>query len=131
MSVLTEVKALLDSLGTLGTISIGFMPASPDVFGTLYEYGGQAGERGFGVVGLKYQKPACQLVFRGIAYDYAGPRAKAAIALATLAAVQPGALSGVQYLQIDPQQEPFPVQAMDENHRHRIGFNFYATKEPS
>ena len=133
MSVLTEVKAFLDAIGTLGTITIGSMPASPDVMGTLYEYGGQGPERRFGVTGVGYEKPAFQLVFRGVAFDYASPRTKAETAWRALAAVLPGAtVSGATvYLHIDPQQSPFPTEPPDANNRVRIGCNFYATKEPS
>ena len=130
-----EIKTFLDALGTLGTLTIGSMPASPDVVGTIYSYGGQAPERRFGVSGIGYEKPAFQLVFRGVAFDYTGPRGKAEIALKALMAINPGALgSGVTtvYHSVDPQQSiPFPVQPIDGNNRHYIGFNVYAKKEPS
>jgi hypothetical protein len=131
MSVLTEIQTYLTSLGTLGVIKIGFMPATPDVLGVLYEYGGQMPERAYGVAGIKYEKPAFQHVFRGAPLDYAGPRAKAEIAYRALAAVQPGALGGgvsTEYLMIDPQQAPHPVEPVDVNNRHYIGVNFYAMK---
>lgn len=134
MSVLTELKIKLDSLGTLGTITIGSMPSTPDVIGTLYEYGGQATERGFNVIGIRFEKPAIQLVFRGAPNDYAGPRAKIETAWRYLAAIPPGALgAGVttEYLMIDPQQSPFPTQPPDGNNRFYLGCNFYATKVPS
>jgi len=134
MSALTELKTKLDLLGTLGTITIGFMPASPNVIGCLQEYGGQAIERRYGVTGVGYEKPAIQLVFRGDPYDYAGPRTKAEIAWRALAAVLPGALcAGVAtiYHSITPQQSPFPVAPPDANFRHTIGCNFYIEKEPS
>lgn len=129
-----EIKARLDALGTLGTLTVGFMPASPDVIGTIYSYGGQQPERRYGVTGVGYEKPALQIVFRGAPGDYAGPRGKAEIAWRNLMTVTPGALgNGVttEYLMIDPQQSPFPVEAPDTSNRHRIGFNFYITKEPS
>ena len=131
MSVLTELKIKLDLLGTLGTIVIGMMPASPDSISVLQEYGGQSPERAFGVTGIKYEKPAVQLLFRGAPYDYAGPRAKAEIAFQYLAGVQPGVLCvGVttEYLTIDPQQSPHPVAPVDSNNRHYIGINFYLKK---
>lgn len=134
MTFLTEVKTLLDLLGTLGTLTIGYMPASPDAIGTVYCYGGIAPDRQFGLVGAGYENPAIQVVFRGDPYDYAGPEAKAQAALVALISVQPGALcSGVttEYLTLDPQQNPFPVAPIDESHRHRIGFNVYVKKSPS
>lgn len=45
MSILAEIQTYLTSLGTLGTITIGNMPASPDVMGTIFEYGGQSPDR--------------------------------------------------------------------------------------
>lgn len=134
MSILAEIQTYLTSLGTLGTITIGNMPASPDVMGTIFEYGGQSPDRQFGTSGIKYEKPAIQLVFRGVAFDYNGPRAKAEVAYRALAAIQPGALGGgvtTIYLQIDPQQAPHPIALIDANNRHKIGINFYATKELS
>jgi hypothetical protein len=131
MSIPTEIQAYLVSLGTLGTIVIGSMPASPNVIGVLYEYGGQAPERRFGVSGVGYEHPAFQLIFRGEPHDYAGPRAKAEIAWRALMSVQPRTLGTTQYLTIDPQQSPFAIRPQDENNRHYVGCNFYATKEPS
>jgi hypothetical protein len=134
MSALTELKIKLDLIGGLGTITIGIMPATPDVMGCLQEYGGQSAERAFGVTGIKYENPAIQLLFRGAAFDYAGPRAKAEIAFKKLVEVQPGALCvGVttEYLFIDPQQSPHPVAPVDANNRHYIGINFYIKKRLS
>lgn len=133
-TLLYELQTRLTALGTLGTITIGTMPASPDIIGTLYEYGGQAPERGFGIVGVKYEKPSFQLVFRGIASDYKGPRDKCEIAWRFLTGVTPGPLGAgilTEYLQIDPQQSPFPTEPPDENKRIKIGCNFYALKVPS
>ena len=133
MSTLTEIDAFLTALGTLGNIVIGSMPATPDVIGCLYAYGGQAPERRFGVSGVGYEKPAIQLVFRGAPFDYAGPEAKAIIAWKALMAIQPGTIvsGSAIYLTVDPQQSPFPVEPPDASNRHKIGFNFYAMKEPS
>lgn len=132
MSTLLEVKAFLDALGTLGTLTLGAMPASPDVVGTIYSYGGQAPERRFGVVGIGYDKPSIQIVFRGAPNDYSGPETKALIARQALMSVNPGLLApgGTVYLTIDPQQYPFPVEPIDANLRFKIGFNCYIKKEP-
>ena len=126
-----EIKTFLDLLGTLGTITIGFMPASPDEIGTLYEYGGLPIERQFGVAGVKYEKPSIQLVFRGAPDDYTGPRILAEIAYRALAAIQPGELcTGVttEYLMVTPQQPPHPTEPIDNENRHNIGCNFYIEK---
>lgn len=126
-----EVKLALDNLGTLGTIKIGSMEASPDVLGAIYEYGGAPTEGLFGVVGVGYENPALQIMFRGIPFDYAGPMEKARIAWAFLAAVQPGTIStgSATYLTIKPQQSPRSL-GRDKNERYEIVCNFYARKEP-
>lgn len=134
MTVATEIKAYLDSLGSLGTIKIGHLPPTPNVVGVIYEYGGMAPERRFGVVGVGYAKPSIQVAFRGEPYDYNGPYAKVVIVQQALMSIQPGALGGgvsTVYLTIDPQQEPHPVAPMDDNNRHLIGVNFFIVKEPS
>jgi|WetSurSiteA1Bulk_404760.scaffolds.fasta_scaffold78569_2 hypothetical protein len=134
MTTATEIKAYLDSLGTLGTIRIGFMPATPNVMGIINEYGGQAPEHRYGVAGVGYEKPSIQILFRGEPDDYSGPRAKAEIAYRALAAIPPGALgAGVttQYLTINPMQSPFPIRPIDDNRRHTIGFNCDLMKELS
>ena len=134
MSTLPEIKLKLDSLGTLGTLKIGFMPATPDAIGVLYEYGGFLPNRGFGVVGVLYEWVSFQLAFRGSPYDYSGPRAKAEIAYRYLVTLQPGALGATvttNYLKIDALQPPHPVAAVDSNNRHSIGVNFRAMKELS
>ena len=127
-----EIKAFLDALGTLGTIVVGFAPASPDAVGIVREYGGGAPDGQFGVAGIKYEHPSIQVEFRGAPFDYAGPRAKAEIAWRALAAVQPGtfAPSASTYLRIRPVQSPLPL-AMDDNQRHRIICNFWVEKELS
>jgi hypothetical protein len=128
-----EILAFLNTLN-LGDIRIGLMPASPDVVGCLYEYGGEGVERRFGVTGVGYENPSFQLVFRGAAFDYNGPRGKAETALRALTSVQPGQILvsiATIYLTLDPQQSPFPVAEIDLNNRHRIGFNFRVKKEPS
>lgn len=134
MNVLLEIKTKLDALGTLGVHGIGFMPASPNVQGIIQPYGGDRPERRFGVVGVGYENPAIQLLYRGDPYDFNGPFTKAGIALQYLMSIPPGALgNGITtvYLQIDPQQSPHPVAPIDANFRHSIGVNFYIRKEPS
>jgi len=126
-----EIKTILDTLGTLGLLTVGNMPASPDVIGTIYEYGGQSIERQFGQSGIRYERPALQIVFRGAPEDYIGPRNKAEIAWRYLASINPGPLSvGIttEYLMVTPQQSPFPMAPPDNNKRHMIGFNMYISK---
>lgn len=132
--VLVELKTLLDSLGTLGTLKLSNMPETPDELGVLYEYGGQPPERQFGVVGIKYEKPSVQLVFRGKPNDYLSPRNKAEIAWRFLTSVQPGPLGAgilTPYLEITPIQSPFDLGPLDANLRASIACNFYVYKELS
>jgi len=133
-TVLYELKKKMDAIGGFGTLTIGNMPATPDAVGTLYEYGGQAPERQFGMIGIKYEKPAVQVVFRGIANDYKGPRDKAERAFTQLAGILPGPLGATvttEYLEVTPIQSPFPLGEQDNNNRFRIAVNFYVTKVPS
>ncbi len=127
----TELKAALDTLGTLGTIKVGTMDTSPNTLGALYEYGGMVGHGQFGYVGVKYEKPAIQLMFRGEPNDYTGPMDKSIIAYRYLAAIQPGALgSGPEYLTVVPQGVPYSL-GQDNNKRYEIVCNYYVTKERS
>jgi len=126
-----EMYSFLNALGTLGLLKKHAMPDEPDEVGCIYEYPGQHPEGRFGVVGIGYEKPALQIMFRGAPLDPVTPRTKAEIAYRALAAIQPGPQSGVQYLTVTPQQAPFAIQLRDEKNRHRFGFNVYLYKEPS
>mgnify|MGYP003656244188 CR=1 FL=1 len=132
MSNGVALQSFLTALGTVDPIRLGRMPPSPDVFGVIYEYGGQAVEGRFGVVGVGYERPAFQVVIRGAPNDYPGPMAKALIAWNALADVQPGTIvsGGEVYLTITPQQTPFSL-GQDENLRFEIACNYYAVKEPA
>jgi hypothetical protein len=125
----TELQAL--GCGTLATdIFLGLMPASPDACGVVHEYPGEAPELGFGVDGLQWEHPRLQVVFRGAAGDYAGPRAKAETAFVGLAKVQDKLLSGTRYLLVEPLQSPFLLKR-DDRERVHIAFNVSVWKEPS
>jgi hypothetical protein len=126
-----EVRTFLGTL-SLGTITIGSMPASPDAMVTLYEYAGRVPEGRFGVTGVGWEKPAFQLIVRGAPHDYKTPRALAETAYRAVAAVQPGTVGGstAEYLWFDVQQQPFPLRK-DQNERYHFAFNFYAYKELS
>lgn len=113
---------------------MGFMPATPDEVGVIYEYGGLPTERRFGVSGVGYERPAIQIVFRGLPNDYLNPRLKCEIAYKYLMTIQPGSLGPVattEYLSFDPQQPPHPVADQDGNGRFKIGVNIYIVKGPS
>lgn len=119
------IKTILDAVGTLGTLIVGDLPASPDEIGAIRQYGGLPSEFGFGVVGIKYEHPSIQIIFRGAPYDLNTPMTRARTAWATLAAVQPGST----YLIIRPQQSPFQL-GRDNNQREEVACNFYVTQVP-
>jgi len=130
MSAASDIKTFLDNLGTLGTIIVGTLSASPDEICAIKEYGGFSPIGQFGVTGIKYERPSCNLVFRGIPGDYSSPMEKARIAWEALAAVQPGELidDSAIYLMISPQQSPFSL-GQDLNLRYQIACNFLILKE--
>ncbi len=126
-----ELKNYLDELGCLGPIRVGFLDASPDEMGVIYEYGGINAEGRFGVVGVGWENPSIQILFRGAPNDYATPMARARIAWQHLMSVQPGALpngNNTEYLKITPQQSPFSL-GRDGNQRFEIVCNYYVMKE--
>lgn len=139
MSVANEIAAKLAALGVgvVGTsIFIGALPATPDVACAVIETGGVAPTMGFGTAGIKFERPALQLLFRGAPGDYATPRATAGTAYAGLAAVEATTLSaGVGgtsafYHWVHPVQAPFLLRR-DESQRVVIAFNVRCEKEPS
>lgn len=139
MAMLNEIAAKLAALGVgvVGTtIFIGAMPETPAACCALYEYGGQAPEMGFGTPGIAFETPAVQVVFRGEANDYAGPRALAETAYRGLTAVETATLSAgaggtsAFYHWIHAQQAPFLLRR-DDSQRVYIAVNFYAEKELS
>jgi len=129
MTLGDHIKGELDSLGTLGTIIVGEVPAKPDAIGVIAEYGGRAGERQFGQKGIYYEKPSFQVLFRGDPHDYDTPMQKCLVAMRYLAQLQAITLNGVEFLTVDPQQNPFSL-GKDENNRYEIVCNFWTEKRP-
>ena len=130
--VLEEVITFLaaEGLGTDGTdLFRARMPDAPDACGVVYETGGIAPDLGFGASTVRFESPALQVVFRGAAQDYDGPRAKAKTAWASLASVEAQALTGTTYNWIHPLQSPFPLGEPDEKQRLSIAFNVLVEKE--
>jgi len=133
VSVIEEVAAFLAAAG-LGQVKadifIGKLPNDPPACCAIYEYGGIAPEGQFGAPGIRHETPAIQVVFRGAAHDYAGPRVKAAAAFDALTKVETQSLSGTFYHWIHAQQSPFFLQR-DDAERTLIACNFLCEKEPS
>jgi len=136
MGVMNEIAAKVATLTglTVGTtIFLGYMPSTPDAICCIYEYGGQAPEFQFGVLGIKREIPAIQVSFRGAPGDYAAPRTLANTAWVGLARVEAASLTGgttALYYTIHPVQSPFLI-VRDESNRPIIGFNIYCEKELS
>jgi len=131
MALLDEVATYLQdtvSAGTIGTsLFKGIMPTTPDVCVAVYEYGGLAPDHGFGTAAISVEYPRIQIVVRGAAQDYDGPRDRAETIYQALAKVANTTLSSTQYLSIDPIQSPFLLRR-DANGRVEIVFNCQVIK---
>jgi len=138
MAFLNEIAAQLAGLGvgTVGTtIHIGVMPETPDACTSIIEYGGLAPDFQFGTEGLDGETPAVQVVCRGVAYDYATPRANIKLAYEGLAKVEAETITTTGgthafYHWIHPQQAPF-LMNRDAQNRVYFACNFLAEKELS
>ena len=106
------------------------LPALPDVATVLREYGGSAPDLRFGRAAIAVEHLRVQVVCRGAADDYTGPRARAEKVYKALVAIQAATLSGVFYHGVYPQQAPFPIRR-DQLGRWEIGFNVQIDKEPN
>jgi hypothetical protein len=129
--VAKELKDYLDDVGGLGLITIGALDPTPDELGVIAEYGGLQHEARFGVIGIGYERPTIQVLFRGKPHDYATPMIRARQAFQALASVQPGMISSysnTQYLEIIPIQSPFSL-GKDHNERYEIACNYLIKKE--
>ena len=134
MATALEIATYLNGLG-LGTfatdIFIDDLPPDPDVCCAVNNSGGSAPDGGFGVDGIRFENPTLQILFRGVAGDSEGPRARAQTAYEGLAKIQAEALSGTQYLTVMPLQPPFILERDDQGHRVVWAFNVLIQKEPS
>lgn len=133
MSVLAELGSFLQTrgVGTVGSdLFLGTLPDVPDACGALREYPGPPPELGFGALGLVFETPAVQVVFRGAPNSYPAPRAKAEAAYRALAELQVTNVSGADYLIVTPQQAPFLLER-DDKLRPVIAFNVHCYKRLS
>lgn len=135
MALLDEIVAFLaaEGLGTVSTdIFPAMMPAGPDACCAVYETGGVSPDPGFGSSTLRFENPAIQVVFRGAANDYTGPRANMQTAFDSLVGISAGqVLSSTIYYLVTALQQPFPLGGQDENRRWKIACNFLIQKDPS
>jgi hypothetical protein len=131
VTVLSEIRAFLLTQGFVSaSLFIGTMPDLPDACAALYEYGGAPPTKGFGVPGLKYEMPGVQIVTRGAAWDYTGPRDQIEIAFKKLPTIQAMTLSGTKYLMLRPQHSPYLLER-DAKNRVKFTCSFLAEKELS
>ena len=137
--------ALLDELGAYlvtesvvtaigeGTDPVVFyerLPPDPDYCLALIERGGTAPDMGFGIAGIQFEHPSVQVIARGVKDDAQTPRTLIESAFTKLAEIKAEALSGTNYLLVEPMQSPTDLTA-DENGRPRYSFNVAITKELS
>lgn len=131
MTVLSEIRAFLIANGfASATLFIGTMPDLPDACAALYEYGGGSPSKAFGFPGLRYEMPGVQIITRGIAWDYTGPRDQIEVAFKKLPTIQGATLSGTRYLMLRPQHSPYMLER-DAKNRLRFTCSFLAEKELS
>lgn len=134
-TLLLEIVDFLASEG-LGTAGVdlfeNFLPNDPDAAGVVKESGGSGPDMGFGSVGVQFENPTVQIIFRGAPEDYAGPRAKAQTAFNSMASISaPQSLGSTKYLLVIPLQQPFPLGGRDESKRWNIACNYLIKKEQS
>jgi hypothetical protein len=106
----------------------GKLPASPDEVIVIYETAGLAPELFF--VGTTVEQPGVQIVARGAADDYDGPRLaleKIAQGMRDWGAFMVGS---VRYLGARLQQQPYKFD-QDANQRVKFAVNAILLKEPS
>lgn len=139
MAFLNEIATKLAALGvgTVGsTLYIGILPETPDACTSIFEYGGLGPDFKIGTTGIDFETPAVQVICRGVAWDYATPRANISTAYTGLAAVEAATLTSSSggtsafYHWIHPQQSPF-IMERDANNRVLFACNFLCEKDLS
>lgn len=111
-----------------GTLFLDEMPATPDVCAVVSSSGGAPAEGGFGVDGIKYESPTCQIRVRGIKHDSLGPKAQAQ-AMYLASHQVGGTVNGTKYLRLFPLQPPYRLEK-DAKDRLVYAFNVFGEKEP-
>ncbi len=134
-TVLDELGAFLVAEGVVTAIGtdlfLEYMPNTPNACLLLRQTPGRPPVGGFGTAGIRFEYPNVQVVARGVKDDEQTPRALAESAYTKLAEVQAVALSGTNYLTVQPLQAPSGVLGDDELGRPRISFNCNCGKELS
>lgn len=139
--VVDELVAYLASLD-LGTPMVDLWaavlpeqdPAGDGCAGVVQEFQGQPSDQGFGVLGVRFETPGIQVMYRGKPGDSVTPRLRCERAYRAIAAIQPGPLLpgtvDTEYLIALPQGAPSPLK-VDDAGRHYYVVNFLIQKELS
>ena len=126
-----EIKTRLTAEGLVATgytVLRGKMPATPDKVIVLREGGGAGLERFMGSASI--EQPALQVLVRGAAFDYDGPRQVIERIYQAAQGWGAFAVSGVRYLGLTALQAPNKLRE-DENERVEFVVNFFVQKELS
>lgn len=126
--ITSEVSAKLTaaSLTTGYEVVRGKMPATPDKVIALTEGGGSGQQRFLGDT-PPIEEPTLQVLVRGAADDYDGPRLTIERIYQALSGYGGLTLSSVSYLSFTPLQPPFPLRR-DNNQRVEFAVNFLVQK---
>lgn len=134
MTLLGDIATRLGTLsgGALSgyTVLTGFRPDYPDKIVVIYETGGRGASLGFGVAGIQFEYPSIQVLARGEADDYAGPRAVLEAVYQDLPKVQATTLNSTTYHTIIALQAPFLLER-DPKRRVVLVVNFNIEKRPA
>lgn len=128
--VLGDLTTYLQSQG-IGVAEVdlfyGIMLETPDACVTLLEYGGLPNEPVLGGLTTNLEYPSIQVLCRGVANDYDGPRLKAQQVVTAMALISNTLLTSAYYKAVMPKQAPFFLKR-DENFRVIFACNYAVTK---
>lgn len=128
MAFLDDVRTRIVGIPVTGyDVDCGYMSDDSDQRVTLYEYTGIRPDHGFGFPGLQFEYPGLQVVVRGAATDYAGPRAIIQAIFLDLPKLQATTVGGTVFKFVRPQQSPFFLKR-DEKQRVWFAANFIVWK---
>lgn len=133
MSVLVELGQHLQTaaVGTLGTdIFLGFMPDSPDIVMSLYEYAGSGPEDTFGVDDLPYNdKLNIQVRARGTLRGYQEAHDKATAIFGIFTKIANEDIGGGYYFRVRKINGPYLLY-VDQQDRPIIVCNYEVWRRP-
>ncbi len=128
MSLSSEIAARLAGKVSGYAIDRVSMLDDTDKRVVIAETGGGAPDGQLGHEGRKWEHPNFQVMVRGEATDYDGPRAVAEAVVADLSKVSTEQLTGVTYNYIFALQSPFWLMT-DDRQRRYIVVNFRCERE--